>query len=108
MTLEKGQTLTIQQAIDLAVQYHTAGNLPKAESIYQQILQDDPNQPIVLHLLGVIAHQGGKNDDAVDLIAKAIAIDPNYAEANSNLELVLVERGQLKSAKRGCFVATKA
>ena len=54
------QTLAIQESIDLAVQHHIAGRLPEAEGIYQQILQADPNQPIALHLLGVIAHQAGK------------------------------------------------
>ena len=62
------QTLTIQQAIDLGVEHQNAGRLPEAESIYQQILQADPNQPVALHLLGVIASQVGKNDIAVDLI----------------------------------------
>ena len=54
------QTLTIQQSLDLAVQHHNEGRLPEAESIYQQILQVDSNQPVALHLLGVIAHQVGK------------------------------------------------
>ena len=53
------QTLTLQQALDLAVQNHTAGDLSKAEDIYQQILQTDPNHPDALHLLGVISHQAG-------------------------------------------------
>ncbi len=69
---EQQQSLTIQQAIDLGVQHHTAGRLPQAETIYQQILQSSPKQPIALHLLGVIAHQVGKNDVAVDLIARAL------------------------------------
>ena len=34
MPTEQDQTLTIQQAIDFAVQHHQAGNLPKAEGIY--------------------------------------------------------------------------
>jgi protein O-GlcNAc transferase len=67
------QTLTIQQAIDLAVQHHNGGRLAEAERLYQQILQADPNQPGALHLLGVIAHQAGKNDIAVDLISKALS-----------------------------------
>ena len=62
MPSEQEQTLTIQQAIDLALEHHTAGELPKAEGIYQQVLQAEPNQPIALHLLGVIAHQVGKNN----------------------------------------------
>ena len=87
ITAEQEQTLTIQQAVDLAVQHHQAGNLPEAESIYQQILQAEPNQPVAMHLLGVIAHQSGKNDIAVNLITKALAIKPDYAEAYNNLGL---------------------
>ena len=75
------QTLTIQQSIDLAVQHHSSGNLPEADSIYQQILQADPNQPVALHLLGVIAHQVGKNETAVELINKALQLSPKYAVA---------------------------
>jgi tetratricopeptide (TPR) repeat protein len=92
------QTLTIQQAIDLALQHHTAGDLPKAEGIYQQILQADPNQPVALHLLGLIAHEVGKNDIAIDLITKAISIQPDYAEAHSNLGNVLKDLGNLDGA----------
>ena len=81
------QTMTIQQAIGLGLEHHNAGRLPEAESIYQQILQSDPNQPVVLNLLGVIAHQVGKNDIAVELIGKALAIKPDFSEAHSNLGL---------------------
>ncbi|MDP7469145.1 MAG: sulfotransferase [Alphaproteobacteria bacterium] len=82
--LERQNQLPIQQTLDLAVQHHTAGRLPEAKGIYQQILQVDPNQPIALHLLGVIAHQVGKNDIALELITKALAIKPDYAEAYNN------------------------
>ena len=92
------QTPTLQQAIDLAVRHHTAGRLPEAESIYQQILQTDPNQPVALHLLGVITHQMGKSDVAVDLITKALAIKPDYADAHSNLALVFKDQGRLDEA----------
>jgi len=92
------QTLTIQQAIDLGLEYHNAGHLPEAESIYQQILQSDPNQPVALHLLGVIAYQVGKNDIAIDLIGKALVIYPDFAEAHSNLGNVLQEQGKLDDA----------
>ena len=85
------QTLTVQQAIDLAVQHHSAGDLTQAESIYQQILEADPDQPQALHLLGVIAHQRGENEQAVTLIEKAIALNPEFVEAHSNLGLALQE-----------------
>ena len=59
------QTVTVQQALELAVQHYNAGDLPKAEDIYNQILQANPDQPVALHLLGVIAHQTGNNEKAV-------------------------------------------
>ena len=92
------QTPTIQQSLELAVRHHNAGDLAKAEGIYQQVLQADPNQPIALHLLGVIAHQVGNHDTAVDLINKAIAINPDYAEAHNNLGNALQVLGRLDEA----------
>ena len=68
-TNSKPQTLTLQQALDLAVEHHTSGDLPRAESIYNQILQSDPNQPQALHLLGMIAFQGGDNEKAVEPVS---------------------------------------
>jgi len=88
----------IQQALDLAVQHHNAGDLAKAEGLYQQVLQADPRQPVALHLLGVIAHQEGKNDVAVDLITQALAIKPDFADAHNNLGNAFKELGKLDEA----------
>ena len=71
------QTLTVKQAVDVAIQHHQAGDLLKAESIYQQVLEADADQPVALHLLGVIAHQEGRNEKAAELIRKAITIQPH-------------------------------
>ena len=78
--------------------YHTAGDLSKAESIYQQILQVDPNQPIALHLLGVIFHQVGEYDHTVDLIKKALTIQQDDAEIHNNLGIALRELGKQEDA----------
>ena len=61
-----------QQALALALRHHEAGRLPEAEAIYQQILQNDPDHSDALHLLGLIAHQAGKHEEAVNLISKAL------------------------------------
>ena len=92
------QTLSIRQAMDQALQHHAAGRLPEAERLYQRVLQADPRQPSALHYLGVIAHQEGKNNIAVDRITKAIAIAPDYTEAYINLGNALQELGKLDEA----------
>ncbi|MDP6353069.1 MAG: tetratricopeptide repeat protein [Alphaproteobacteria bacterium] len=89
---------TIQQTIDLARRHHGAGRLPEAESIYRQILEACPNQPVALHMLGVMAHQVKNDDRAVDLITKAVTIKPDYTLAHFNLGIVLGELGRLDEA----------
>jgi tetratricopeptide (TPR) repeat protein/SAM-dependent methyltransferase len=86
------------QPIDLARQHHGAGRLSEAEGLYQDILQADPDQPDVIHMLGVVSYQLGKSDIGIDLIKKAIALKPDYAEAYYNLGNVLKEQGMLDEA----------
>ena len=54
--------LTIQQAFDLALQHHQAGRCREAEQLYRQILAQQPDHVDAMHMLGVIAHQLGRND----------------------------------------------
>lgn len=92
------QDLIIQQSLDLAVRHHNAGDLPAAEKLYRQILKSDPDQPVALHLLGVIAMQVGRHDVAEETIKKAIAIKPDYAEAHNNLGAALKGQRRLADA----------
>jgi tetratricopeptide (TPR) repeat protein len=94
----KEQNLTTPQALDLAVGHYNAGRLPEAENLFQQIVRADPNQPVALHLLGAIASRVGKDDIAVDFIARALAIRPDYADAHNNLGVILRKLGKLDEA----------
>ena len=58
----------------MAVQHHQSGRLQAAEQIYRQILAVEPNQADALHLLGVIAHQTGRHEVAVEYIGRAITL----------------------------------
>ena len=55
-----------QQALfSKALQHHQAGRLSDAEALYREVLRSEPRHSDSLHLLGVIAHQVGRNDLAV-------------------------------------------
>jgi len=54
--------LSVEEALRIARQHHKAGQLAQAETLYRQILQQQPNHPDALHLLGVIAYQAGRHD----------------------------------------------
>ncbi len=79
---------TIAETIENAVQYHQGGHLQLAEKLYRMVLQNDPDNPVALHSLGVIAHQRGKDDTAVELIGKAIANNPQIPQFHNTLGLV--------------------
>ncbi|MCP4629306.1 MAG: tetratricopeptide repeat protein [bacterium] len=65
----------------VAVKSHRAGDYAAAENGYRQILQNDPANHEVIHLLGMVAYQTQKYDIAGQYIAEAIGIcseNPDY------------------------------
>jgi len=92
------QPLTLPQALNLAVDKHGAGQLGEAESLYQQILDIQPDHADALHLLGVLKDQTGNPELAEELISKALNARPDFADALSNLGNVLKKLGRLDDA----------
>lgn len=93
-----GQFLNIPFLSQQAVQLHQAGHFGQAEALYRQILQVDPNHAATLHLLGVLSHQTGRNEAAVDLIGRAIARNGNVADFHNNLGLALQALGRFEQS----------
>jgi len=69
----------------LALQRHQEGKLAEADRLYQEILARDPGHFDALHLSGVVAHQTGRNDVAVALIDRAIAINNRVSTFHGNI-----------------------
>jgi predicted O-linked N-acetylglucosamine transferase (SPINDLY family) len=82
---QQPQPLTLDEAVQAALQRHRLGHLQQAETIYRQVLAADPNHADALHLLGVLAHQVGHHAPAVEMISRAAQLKPNVAEIRSNL-----------------------
>ena len=53
------QVLEHEQMLQTAMQHQRAGRLAQAEQLYRQVLASDPQQPVALHMLGVLAHMAG-------------------------------------------------
>jgi protein O-GlcNAc transferase len=95
------------QAIDItdvpvvlqaALAHHQAGRLAQAGTLYRQILDVMPDHAGALHLLGMIALQGGKLDSAVDLIGRAIYVNPLNPMCYLNLGNALKRQGRIDVA----------
>ncbi len=80
---------TIAEALAQAVEYHQAGDVQRAEQIYRQIVQADPNHAETWCYLGVACLGAGRMEEAVAHYQRAIRIRPDHAAAHSDLGIAL-------------------
>ena len=89
---------TTEQRLQDALMHIQSGRLDEAKALYQTVLDQQPNQPTALHVLGLLNYQTGDKQSAVQLIERAIAAKPDFAEACNNIANIYLELGQLESA----------
>ena len=79
--------VTVEQVMQRALAQHQAGRLAEAEAeaLYRRVLAVVPDHAGALHLLGVLACEAGHPGAAIDLIGRAIALNPGIAEYHCNL-----------------------
>jgi predicted TPR repeat methyltransferase len=89
----------IDEALAIAIQLHREAfrtrdseRLATARSVYERILQAVPEHAQALHLLGVLSHQAGDSERAIELIERAMRARPNDPTMYNNLGNVLVEK----------------
>ena len=85
---------TIEQTMQSALGHHQAGRLTEAEALYHQVLARASDHVEALHSLGVLASQVGRTEVALELIGRAIAINPAVALYHSNLGEIYRRSGQ--------------
>ena len=95
----QNQTMTVEDAVKLAVECHERGELAKASDIYDDVLKVAPDSADALHYKGLIKHQVGESEAAIELIERALELVPVYPAAINNLGNVLRECGRLEEAE---------
>jgi protein O-GlcNAc transferase len=76
---------TVPEALAIALQHHRSGRLQAAEQIYRQILTVEPDHADALHLIGLIAHQKGNHELAIECMSRAVRLKGNDATIHNNL-----------------------
>jgi predicted O-linked N-acetylglucosamine transferase (SPINDLY family) len=70
------------------------GQVSKAKEIYAGLCHQHPEDPELWYLLGAVNEQLGRAEDALANYQKAVAIKPNYAEAQNDLGTLYERRNE--------------
>jgi predicted Zn-dependent protease len=70
---------------NIALECHQAGCYADAARAYHALLVREPENANALHLFGVLHHQCGYHERAVELITRALALRPGAAVFHANL-----------------------
>jgi protein O-GlcNAc transferase len=97
-TSAPGTAFDLKRAMQEALVLHRAGRLARAESIYHQVIDRNPDNPDALHLMGLIAHQKGEYRVGEKYILRAIAQDNGVAEFYLNLGNAQRDQGKISEA----------
>jgi predicted O-linked N-acetylglucosamine transferase (SPINDLY family) len=96
--LQKQARKQVEILLPAAVQAYREGRHPQAQAICRQILKDLPDHFDAWHLLGVSEADSGHFEEAVVALARATALNPRSAEAQSNLGWSLLRLGRHQEA----------
>jgi Flp pilus assembly protein TadD len=88
----------VADALARAFEHHKRGRLSEAEAGYRWVLQTTPDEPDALHRLGIVAHQLGRNELALQLIDRASVINPAHPTYHHDAGIVLHALGRIDDA----------
>lgn len=88
----------IEQALRQGLLHHQQGRLDAARACYEQVLATHPQHPDALHLIGVIALQRGRWDEAIHQLRAATTAAPSKTPAWAHLAQAFDARGQRGAA----------
>jgi tetratricopeptide (TPR) repeat protein len=94
-------------SLEGALAAHQRGELEQAARVYRRLLAEDPMHADAMHLLGVMAIQQGNPSLGVELIGRAVAINPGVAAFHANLAEAHRVLGQLDRAADCCRAALR-
>ncbi|MDB2508107.1 tetratricopeptide repeat protein [Planktomarina temperata] len=97
--------LTIDQALQQAVEAHKAGQVQEADRLYTAILKAQPKHPDANHNMGVLAVGVGKVELALPFLKTALEVNPNASQFWLSYIDALIKLERLVDAKATFYQA---
>lgn len=91
-------TIDTEQLLDSGRRDHRSGGLDKALEAYRQVLEQSPEHPDALYLMGLVLYRQQQVARAIGLIERAIVIDPEQALAHASLAQIYQNQAAHKRA----------
>jgi len=84
---------------NLAVIHLTQGDIPQAEKLLRQCVAQAPFDAVSYSLLGITVFNAQKDDEALQILARAVALDPDNPKTLNYLALVTSKKGWHSAAE---------
>jgi predicted Zn-dependent protease len=91
--------LTLDEALQKAIEAHKAGQAQEADRLYTAIIQAQPKHPDANHNLGLIAVSVNKADAALPLFKTALEANPKIEQFWLSYIDALIKEKQFENAK---------
>lgn len=91
-------TISVPEAIKLALELIGARRVDYAAEILEHVLRAEPDNPTALNYLGILRFHLGDTDLALSMLRRAAEIDPRNGGVRNNIGNVHVERGEIDLA----------
>lgn len=100
--------LKLQTLLEKAVAHHREGRLVEAEEAYRQVRAEAPKNFDALHLSGLVAYQQSRFPAAIELLGRALRIDPHSGVCEMRYALALLAAGRTAEAENHLRRVVKA
>jgi tetratricopeptide (TPR) repeat protein len=91
-------TGTLREALEEGMAHQRARRLREAEAAYRRALDEHPEQPDALNLLGALLVRTSGPREGIPHIRRAVELRPDDATFRSNLSSVFMQTGRLEEA----------
>ena len=88
-----------QQKLSVLLEHYQAERYDEAEKLALSITQEFPKNKVAWKVLTAVLKQNGKTNEALIVCQKSVQLDPQDAEANKNLGILLQEQNRFKEAE---------
>ena len=97
--LVSGSEMDVKAMLDRGYEFHTIGELVKAEKLYKKVLKEDGANKDGLFLLGRLYAQQRKYGEAYQHLHRTLELNPEFIDARIELAKMQTFEGRRKDAQ---------